>query len=158
MLQEACLYMLTPSSKISAILVLKYSSQPNDILQVIGARPMPNVPLEGHPMACLDALHLQILSKVPIKVRRDTRKLLLALAPGGFDSDGRNFMVLFNWLDMTCDEANATIRHLSSVLEVPRRDIAHMDELRYIHKSSLEYIFDFSCSEFPQYITYEAWH
>jgi hypothetical protein len=120
---------------------------------------MPNVPCEEHPVAISDALYSQILFKVPIKVRENTRKILLALAAGwedGFASDGRNFIVLCNCLGMACDEVNAAIRHLNSVLDVPGRDTAHMDELRFIHKSSLDCIFDFSRSEFSQHIIHEA--
>ncbi|XP_006464119.1 hypothetical protein AGABI2DRAFT_74614, partial [Agaricus bisporus var. bisporus H97] len=41
------------------------TSQLNDVLKVIDAHPLPNVSRDEHPMARLDVLYAQILSKVP---------------------------------------------------------------------------------------------
>jgi hypothetical protein len=102
-------------------------------------------------MAFLDLLYLRILSKVPAKVRGNTRQLLLALIAGWkplLNGEGRNFIVLCNWLGMTYDEAYAALRPLKSVLYAPGRDKAHKRELRYFHKSFIDYISDFARSGF----------
>jgi hypothetical protein len=133
--------------------------QLHDVQKVIDAHPLPHGLGEEHPMALLDLLYSQILSKVPAKVRENTRKLLLALVvcwKPKFDKEGRNFIVLCNWLGMTCNEAYAALRPLSSVLDVPRRDKAHKKELQYFHKAFLDYISDFSRSEFSCDIISEA--
>jgi hypothetical protein len=104
-------------------------------------------------MALLDLLYSRILSKVPAKVRENTRRLLLALVSGWkqkFDKEGRNFIVLCNWLGMTRDEAYAALRPLSSVLDFPRRNKAHQKELQYFHKSFVDYISDFARSGFSR--------
>jgi hypothetical protein len=136
------------------------TSQLNDLLKVIDAHPLSNAPLEEHPMAPLDALYAQILSKVPAKVMENTRKLLLALVAGWdfrFDNagTGRNFIVLRNWLGMSCDDAYAALRHLLSVLDVPERPRAHKKEFRYFHKSFIDYISNFSRSGFSPDIRQE---
>ncbi|EKM75868.1 hypothetical protein AGABI1DRAFT_63913, partial [Agaricus bisporus var. burnettii JB137-S8] len=102
------------------------TSQVNSVLKVIEAHPLPNVSREQHPMAQLDALYAQILSKVPDSIMVDTRKLLLMLAVGW----GGSFMVLCNWLGMTREDAYAAIRHLRSVIDVPNYDNAHYATLR----------------------------
>jgi hypothetical protein len=110
-------------------------------------------------MALLDLLYSRILSKVPTKIRENTRKLLLTLVVGWeqhFHKEGRNFIVLCNWLGMTSDEAYAALRPLSSVLDVPRRDKAHKEELRYFHKSFIDYISDFARSKFSRDTNREA--
>jgi hypothetical protein len=71
--------------------------QLREVLKVIDAHPLTNGPDEEHPMALLDLLYSRILSKVPTKIRENTRKLLLALVVGWepeFDKKGRNFIVL----------------------------------------------------------------
>jgi hypothetical protein len=148
--------------------VMKYIGDPDvgdpnfqlhDVLEVIDTHSLPNVPREAHPLAFLDALYSRILSKIPTQVRENMRKLLLALVHDeylSFHLGGRNFIVLCNWLGMTCDEAYAAIRHLSAVLDVPGRDTAHMEELRYLHKSFLDYISDFTRSGFSRDIKSEA--
>jgi hypothetical protein len=140
---------------VYAYTVVKYIGDPdigdpivqlNDVLQVIDAHPLPNVPREEHPMALLDALYSRILSKVPNKVRENMQKLLLTLVDGWGRNclpEGRTFIVLCNWLGMTCDEAYAALRPLSSVLDAPGRDTAHKECLRYNHKSFIDYISDF---------------
>jgi hypothetical protein len=57
---------------------------------------------------------------------------------------------------MTCDEAYAALRPLSSVLDIPGRDKAHKKALQYFHKSFLDYISDFTRSEFSRDIMSEA--
>jgi hypothetical protein len=153
---------------VYAHLVIKYIGDPdigdpivqlNDVLQVIDAHPLSHVPREEHPMALLDALYSRILSRVPNKVRDNARKLLLTLAVGWGplpQQEGRNFIVLCNWLGMTCDEAYAAVRHLSSVLHVPSHGKAHMEELLYIHKSFIDYMSDFVRSGFSSDIKHEA--
>ncbi|EKM76828.1 hypothetical protein AGABI1DRAFT_77917, partial [Agaricus bisporus var. burnettii JB137-S8] len=56
--------------------VIKYIGDPtignptlqlSDVIRVINAHPLPNVPKDDHPMARLDVLYAQILSKVPMK-------------------------------------------------------------------------------------------
>jgi hypothetical protein len=133
--------------------------QLRDVMKAIDAHPLPHGPGEEHPMALLDLLYSRILSKVPVKIRENTRKLLLALVARwkhGFDKEAENFIVLCNWLGMTCDEAYAALRPLSSVLDIPIRDEAHKKTLRYFHKSFLDYISDFSRSEFSRDIKSEA--
>jgi hypothetical protein len=133
--------------------------QLRDVLKVIDAHPLPHGPGEEHPMALLDLLYSRILSKVPGRVRENTRKLLLALVIGWkpqFDKEGRSFIVLCNWLGMTGDEAYAALRPLSSVLDIPGRDEARKKSLQYFHKSFLDYISDFSRSGFSRDIEREA--
>ncbi|XP_006464131.1 hypothetical protein AGABI2DRAFT_120909 [Agaricus bisporus var. bisporus H97] len=125
------------------------TSQLNDVLKVIDTYPLPNVPKDQHPMARLDMLYAQILSKVPEKTMVNTRKILLSMVRGidwGWRTESRNFLVLCNWLGMTCDDAYAAIRHLLSVLDAPPRDQAHLAELRSFHKSFIDYISDFTRS------------
>src|SRR5262249_34502731 len=55
---------------------------------------------------------------------------------------------LCNWLGMTPDEACAAINPLRSVLYVPRRDEARQEKLRPFHKSFIDYISDFTRSQF----------
>jgi hypothetical protein len=148
--------------------VVKYVGHPDignptiqlrDILKVIDTHPLPHGPSEEHPMALLDLLYSRILSKVPAKARESTQKLLLTLVVGWkpqFENEGRNFIVLCNWLGMTCNEAYAALRPLSSVLDIPERDKAHKKALRYFHKSFIDYISDFSRSEFSRDIISEA--
>lgn len=57
---------------------------------------------------------------------------------------------------MTCDQAYAALRHLGSLLDIPGRDAAHKKELRFFHKSFIDYIFDFVRSGFSPDITREA--
>jgi hypothetical protein len=133
--------------------------QLRDVLKVINTHPLPNGPGEEHPMALLDLLYSRILSKVPAKVRGNTGKLLLALAVDwkqGFEEKGRTFIVLCNWLGMTCDEAYAALRPLSSVLDIPGRDKAPWGQLWYFHKSFIDYISDFARSGFSRDIKREA--
>jgi hypothetical protein len=129
------------------------TSQLNDLLKAIDGCPFSNATGEQHPMVPLDALYTQILSKIPAKVMRNTRKLLLTLVAGWefrFDNTrtGRNFIVLCNWLGLSCDDAYAALCYLLSVLDVPERSNAHKKELRYFHKSFIDYISDFSRSRF----------
>jgi hypothetical protein len=132
-----------------------------DVLHVIDEHPMTDVSREEHPLALLDALYDRILSNVPPKVMMNTRKLLLALgshwdfALDYFDVSG-TFIVLCNWLGMTPDEAYAALNLLHSVLYVPRRDKAHEEELESFHKSFIDYISDFSRSQFSRNIRDEA--
>ncbi|XP_006464186.1 hypothetical protein AGABI2DRAFT_120963 [Agaricus bisporus var. bisporus H97] len=127
------------------------TSQLNDVLKFIDTHPLPKLPQEQHPMARLDALYAQILSKVPERTMVDTRKILLALV-----SDSRrrrsaqkgSFLVFCNWLGMTCDDAYAAIRHLRSLLYAPGHDEAHKAGIRSFHKSFLDYISDFARSGF----------
>jgi hypothetical protein len=133
--------------------------QLHDVLEVIDAHPLPNVSREDHPMALLDALYSRILSKIPTKVERNTRKLLLTLAGVTYTEtteQAENFLSLCNFLGMTCDEAYAALRRLSSVLYVPRRNEAHEQQLRSFHKSFIDYISDFSRSGFSRDIDNEA--
>jgi hypothetical protein len=67
-----------------------------------------------------------------------------------------NFIVLCNWLGMTRDEAYAALRPLSSVLDFPGHDEACAKELRYFHKSFIDYISDFARSGFSCDIKCEA--
>ncbi|KAF7761575.1 hypothetical protein Agabi119p4_9567 [Agaricus bisporus var. burnettii] len=135
------------------------TSQLNDVLKFIDAHPLPKLPQEQHPMARLDALYAQILSKVPERTMVDTRKILLALI-----SDSRrrrsarkgSFLVFCNWLGMTCDDAYAAIRHLHSLLYAPGHDEAHKAGIRSFHKSFLDYISDFSRSGFSSDIKHES--
>ncbi|KAF7761611.1 hypothetical protein Agabi119p4_9603 [Agaricus bisporus var. burnettii] len=125
------------------------TSQLNDVLKFIDTLPLPNVLQEQHPMARLDMLYAQILSKVPERTMVNTRKLLLSMVRDpswGWSTESRNFLVLCNWLGMTCDDAYAAIRHLLSVLDAPPRDQAHLAELRSFHKSFIDYISDFTRS------------
>jgi hypothetical protein len=133
--------------------------QLNDVLRVIDAHPLLNNPGEDHPMAFLDALYSQILSKVLARVKANVRRLLLALVAAWdhqFNPGGKNFIMLCNWLGMTCDEAYAAMRQLSSVLDIPGRNEAHKKELRCFHKSFLDYISDFLRSGFSHNIEDEA--
>ncbi|XP_006464112.1 hypothetical protein AGABI2DRAFT_209158 [Agaricus bisporus var. bisporus H97] len=97
--------------------------QLNDVLKVIDAHPLPDVSQDEHPMARLDALYAQILSKIPKRVMGNARKILLALVWDSMMEEHypwkENFVVFCNWLGMTCDEAYAAIRHLSAVLDAP---------------------------------------
>ncbi|XP_006464109.1 hypothetical protein AGABI2DRAFT_180194 [Agaricus bisporus var. bisporus H97] len=134
--------------------------QLNDVLKAIDAHPLPGVSQEEHPMARLDALYAQILSKVSKRVMANTRKILLGLI---WDSEAeeqlrkQNFIVFCNWLGMTCDDAYAAIRHLSAVLDAPPRYEAHASMLRSFHKSFIDYICDFNRSGFSPDIKYEAY-
>ncbi|EKM77076.1 hypothetical protein AGABI1DRAFT_108438 [Agaricus bisporus var. burnettii JB137-S8] len=135
-------------------------SQLSDVLNIIDNHPITDMPREEHPMALLDALYARIMSNVPLKIMIYTRNLLLALA-SGWDfvlwTRGRtNFVVLCNWLGMTCDEAYAAINHLRSVLRIPRRDKLHEEKLEPFHKSFLDYISDFTRSRFSIDIQLEA--
>ncbi|EKM76826.1 hypothetical protein AGABI1DRAFT_108471 [Agaricus bisporus var. burnettii JB137-S8] len=131
------------------------TSQLNDVLKVIDAHPLPNISQEEHPMARLDVLYAQILSKIPERVMINARKILLALV---WDSRGEecfrkgNFLLLCNWLDMTCDDAYAAIRLLSSVLDAPEREKAHRLQLRSYHKSFIDYLSDSNRSRFSSTI------
>jgi hypothetical protein len=134
------------------------ASQLDDVLKIIDAHPLPNVTRE-HPMAQLDALYAQILSKVPAEVKSNMRKLFLALVIGWdrkYEESGKKFIVLCNWLGITCHDAYAAIRHLFSVLKVPRPDEAHKEDLHYFHKSFIDYIRDFNRSGFSPNIEQEA--
>jgi hypothetical protein len=127
------------------------TGQLKDVLDVIDTHSLTDVPREKHPMAHLDALYAQILSKVPARVEQTVRKLLLVLVGNWgwiFNPEGRNFVVLCNWLGITSDEAYAALRHLSSVLYFPSHGKAHVEELRCFHKSFLDYISDFARSGF----------
>lgn len=135
------------------------TSQLSDVLNVIDNHPMPDIPREQHPMALLDALYTRILSNVPLKGLMNTRKLLLALASNWGSSmyeRESNFTVLCNWLAMTPDEAYAAINHLRSVLRVPKRDRAHQEVLKPFHKSFIDYVSDFTRSDFSRDIKDEA--
>jgi hypothetical protein len=129
--------------------IIKYISDPdigdpilrlNDVLEVIDAHPLATAPHEEHLMALLDALYSRILSKVPTKVMKNTRKLLLAFIES-FYRGKRNFFVLCNWLGMTCKESYATIHHLSSVLWMSRSVTRHTKGTS--HKSFIDSISDF---------------
>jgi hypothetical protein len=123
------------------------TGQLKDILLVINAHLLPDVQHEKHPMVLLDALYSWILSQVTDSVRRNMQKLLLALIASWeplLSDEGRNFLVLCNWLGMTCDEAYAALHPLSSVLIVPGCDKAHEGELQYFQKSFIDYISDFA--------------
>ncbi|XP_006464113.1 hypothetical protein AGABI2DRAFT_209160 [Agaricus bisporus var. bisporus H97] len=130
------------------------TSQLNDVLKAIDAHPLRNVTQEKHPMARLDALYAQILSKVPAEIMVNTRKILLALIRR---SGKVNFLVLCNWLGMTSDDAYAALRHLLSVLDVPGRDEAHKTVIRCFHKSFIDYISDPTRSGFSSNIEHEAY-
>jgi hypothetical protein len=135
------------------------TAQLKDVLEVIDAHPLLGISREEHPMALLDMLYSRILSKVPNKVKENARKLLLALTFSWerfCDERGRNFIVLCNWLGMSCDEAYAAIRHLSSVVYLSSDGKAHSKRLRHFHKSFLDYISDFSRSQFSPDIGHEA--
>jgi hypothetical protein len=135
------------------------TEQLNDVLQIIDAHPLPNVPREEHPMALLDTLYSQIMSKVPANVANNTRKLLLALVVGwtrNFDRVGRNFIVPCNWFGMTCDEAYTALRHLNSALDLPTPDKAHETQLRLFRKSLIDYLSDYSRSSFSRDIKHES--
>ncbi|XP_006464132.1 hypothetical protein AGABI2DRAFT_120910 [Agaricus bisporus var. bisporus H97] len=125
------------------------TSQLNDVLKFIDTLPLSNVLQELHPMARLDMLYAQILSKVPERTMVNTRKLLLSMVRDPsweWSTESRNFLVLCNWLGMTYDDGYAAIRHLLSVLDAPPRDQAHLAELRSFHKSFIDYISDFTRS------------
>ncbi|KAF7762006.1 hypothetical protein Agabi119p4_9998 [Agaricus bisporus var. burnettii] len=139
------------------------TSQLNDVLKVIDAHPLPNVSRDEHPMARLDALYAQILSKVPGRIMVNTRRILLGLIlnPGKEfrrpDDLDYNFLVFCNWLGMTCDDAYAAIRHLLSVLDAPPRNEADRRMLGSFHKSFIDYISDFTRSGFSYDIEHEAY-
>jgi hypothetical protein len=119
--------------------VVKYIGDPdignpvlqlNDVLKVINAHLLPDVPREQHPMAHLDALYAQILSKVSHRIMVNMRKLLLALVSGWvdefegeFEEEESCFILLCNWFGMTSDDAYAGIRHLCPVLTAPCYDL-----------------------------------
>ncbi|KAF7762316.1 hypothetical protein Agabi119p4_8909 [Agaricus bisporus var. burnettii] len=140
--------------------VIKYIGDPDfgnpslqlkDVVKVIDEHPLLDVPRDQHPMALLDALYAQILSKVPGRIMANTRKLLLALVMRWgekLDEGGNNFLVLCNWLGLTYDDAYAAIRHLRSVLDVPCQGEAHNYILRFFHKSFMDYICDYTRSDF----------
>ncbi|KAF7761977.1 hypothetical protein Agabi119p4_9969 [Agaricus bisporus var. burnettii] len=136
------------------------TSQLDDVFKVIDAHPLPDVPREEHPMARLDALYAQILSKIPKRVMANARKILLALV---WDSkvkehlQKQNFIVFCNWLGMTCEEAYAAIRHLSAVLYAPPREEVHRKMLQSFHKSFIDYISDFTRSGFSPDFRQEAY-
>jgi hypothetical protein len=135
------------------------ASQLSDVLKVINNHPMTHLPREQHPMALLDALYARILTNVPPKIMINTRKLLSNLAsPRDLASYfyEANFLVLCNWLGLTCDDAHAAVNHLRSVLRVPRREAAHRENLKYFHKSFIDYIFDFNRSGFSPDVQHEA--
>ncbi|EKM82027.1 hypothetical protein AGABI1DRAFT_126377 [Agaricus bisporus var. burnettii JB137-S8] len=136
------------------------TAQLNDVLKVIDVHPLRNVSQEKNPMARLDALYAQILSKVPGEIMINTRKILLALILAS--RKGRrlriaSFLVLCNWLGMTSDDAYAATRHLLSVLDVPERDKAHKSMIRCFHKSFIDYISDSTRSGFSSNIEHEAY-
>jgi hypothetical protein len=117
---------------------------------------------EEHPMALLDALYNRILSNVPPKIMIHIQKLLLVLASGwnsafdDFSGAGGNFIVLCNWLGMTCGDAYAAVDDLLSVLVVPPPDKANCEPLKPFHKSFIDYISDFTRSGFSPHIQDKA--
>ncbi|XP_006463211.1 hypothetical protein AGABI2DRAFT_120034 [Agaricus bisporus var. bisporus H97] len=128
------------------------ASQFSDVLKVIDNVPMTGIPREEHPMALLDALYARILSNVPDKVIKHTRKLVLALAMRWDHAlSGLNigtFVTLCNWLAMTPDEAYAAVNQLQSLLHTPKRDQAHLEMLEPFHKSFIDYVSDSSRTDF----------
>jgi hypothetical protein len=148
--------------------VIRYISDPTiqhppaqltAVLRVIDSQPMTGVPPDKHPMARLDALYFQILSKVSPEFKKNKRNLLLALASDwdwALYSGSSSFIFLCNWLGMTADDAYAVINPLRSVFHVPRRDKAYKEEPRPFHKSIIDYLSDFDRSGFSRDIKNEA--
>jgi hypothetical protein len=132
------------------------------VLRGIDKHTMTGLSRKEHPLAPLNALYERILSKVPDKIKNNTRKLFLALAlnndsTGSFVGVHMTFVVLCNWLGMTADEAYAAVHHLRPVLYVPRCDQAHKEKIRSFHKSFMDYLSDFTRSGFSPDFLDEAY-
>jgi hypothetical protein len=124
------------------------ASQLRDLLDFIDTEPDTKGLGEKHPMARLDAMYEQILSKVPPEKKINTRKILLTLVlvldlDIGIRLRDVNLVMLCDWLGMTCDDFYDAVYHLHSVLDVPGRDNAHQEAPQIFHKSFIDYLFDY---------------
>jgi hypothetical protein len=120
--------------------------QLNEVLEVIDTGTSASLSGEDHPMARLDALYAHIMSKIPNKVKADTRKLLLSVVdyPCGCDS----FQITCNMLGITQDAAYGATHHIRAIAIIPEPHEALDDDLQFVHKSYLDYLRDFNRSGF----------
>lgn len=124
------------------------SSQLRNVLKIINA----NLDSQTrNPMAQLDALYLRIMTSPPGGITGNTRKLLVMLA-GEFDEC---FALECDFLAMTMAEAYSATHYFPSVVDIPDPEEAHTYNLRSLHKSFVDYLSDYTRSEFSRDIKRE---
>jgi hypothetical protein len=128
--------------------------QLNEVLEVIDTGTSASLSGEDHPMARLDVLYAHIMSKIPNKVKADTRKLLLSAAEDPWKCD--SFQITCNILGISQDAAYGATHHIRAVAIIPEPHEALSNDLKFFHKSYLDYLRNFNRSGFSPDIESEV--
>ncbi|KAF9450249.1 hypothetical protein P691DRAFT_726359 [Macrolepiota fuliginosa MF-IS2] len=113
------------------------------VISIISRVPLSQ--LQRHPLAVLDAIYGEILSRIPrdlLKVAKDLITSLILFDRKSAKTSDINLSCICNFLIIERDDAITSLRHLHSVLSFPKTKDIGRARPRFYHKSFRDFLED----------------